>query len=162
MNYTRIGGLTVIHSEGRVRPVATRHDWFNLNQSKHSLNLFAPHEKNQLFWSKPKRKPVGWSPTETRIGKPNVNFPSYCISWLIWKIITENAITDSSSSESESESESDYWFFIIWDLASSCYGSFSLLVGYDMLDLSALAMLEFLWDFNSKPGSILLIYFPLP
>ena len=25
MNYTRIGGLTVIHSEGRVRPVATRH-----------------------------------------------------------------------------------------------------------------------------------------
>ena len=36
-----------------------------------------------------------------------------------------------------------------FDLASSCYGSFSLLDGYDMLDLSALAMLEFLWDFNS-------------
>jgi len=49
-----------------------------------------------------------------------------------------------------------------FDLASSCYGSFSLLVGYDLLDLSALAMLEFLWDFNSKPGSILLIDFPLP
>ena len=44
-----------------------------------------------------------------------------------------------------------------FDLASSCYGSFSLLVGYDMLDHSALAMLEFLWDFNSKPGGILLI-----
>ena len=48
------------------------------------------------------------------------------------------------------------------DLASSCLGSFSLLVCYDMLDLSALAMLEFLWDFNSKTGSILLIDFPLP
>ena len=44
-----------------------------------------------------------------------------------------------------------------FDLASSCYGSFSLLVGYDMLDLSALAMLEFLWDFNSKT-----IFFSLP
>ena len=49
-----------------------------------------------------------------------------------------------------------------FDLASFCYGSFSLLVGFDLLDLSALAMLEFLWDFNSKTGSILLIDFPLP
>ena len=35
-----------------------------------------------------------------------------------------------------------------FDLASSCYLSFSLLVGYDMLDLSALAMLEFLRGFD--------------
>ena len=51
-----------------------------------------------------------------------------------------------------------------FDLVSSCYGSFSLLVGYDMLDLSALAMLEFLWGFQIIiiNGSILLIDFPLP
>ena len=51
-----------------------------------------------------------------------------------------------------------------FDLASqaSCYGFFSLLVGYELLDLSALAMLEFLWVFNSKTGSIFLIYFQLP
>ena len=49
-----------------------------------------------------------------------------------------------------------------FDLPPSCYGFFALLVSYDLLDLSALAMLEFLWGFNSKTGSILLTDFPLP